>query len=333
MVALCGFCAYLKGQWTLANWSATAPRRFFATVAPESPGSSTRACLRNLGPESPGISRRALAPLADPAQPSPSAGRPVCRDEPGLLHHVDRPAGGGRAGLGRPRASPTMSEWSREGYHVQHNDAALGRGADRALRGNGAGGLGLDRPVVAGAARSLLLRVQFIRTSMHFLRARAALAAAVSATPFPGRNTIVSGRRPPRRRRLDRERMRCPTAYARLVRGALAAIDGDSSRAVSLLPRPSHASRRSTCAFAPRQLAAAWENSWAATGQERSITQLAGCLIEKIKNPARMASMIITPWTYRALRRSLLSCSRLDLAESRPGDRRSGSPRHAVLRR
>src|SRR5262249_25502951 len=64
----------------------------------------------------------------------------------------------------------TMSQWSREGYHVQHNDALWVTVQIELYRGDGAAAWGLIDRSWPALRRSLLLRVQFIRTSMHFLR-------------------------------------------------------------------------------------------------------------------------------------------------------------------
>ena len=111
----------------------------------------------------------------------------------------------------------TMSQWSREGYHVQHNDALWAAVQIELYRGDGAAAWTLIDRSWPALRRSLLLRVQFIRTSMHFLRARAALAAAVAvrrSRPAEARSLLAVARRAARR--LERERMPCPTAYARL---------------------------------------------------------------------------------------------------------------------
>src|SRR5262249_51597021 len=126
----------------------------------------------------------------------------------------------------------TMSQWSREGYHVQHNDALWAAVQIALYRGEGAAAWGLIDGSWPALRRSLLLRVQFIRTSMHFLRARAARAAGAPAgrpRPAEARSLLAVAHRATRR--LDRARMPCPTAYARLIQGALAAVRGDSSRA------------------------------------------------------------------------------------------------------
>src|SRR5262249_7322642 len=79
----------------------------------------------------------------------------------------------------------TMSQWSREGYHVQHNDALWAAVQIALYRGDGAAAWALLDRSWPALRRSLLLRVQFIRTSMHFLRGRAALAAAVAVCRSP----------------------------------------------------------------------------------------------------------------------------------------------------
>jgi hypothetical protein len=193
----------------------------------------------------------------------------------------------------------TMSQWSREGYHVQHNDA-LWAGVQIALyRGDGASAWGLIDRSWPALRRSLLLRVQFIRTSMHFLRARAALAAAVAARrsrPAEARSLLAVARRAARR--LERERMPCPTAYARLIRGALAAVDGDAAAAVPWLAEAvagfEAADMRLCAATARRRLG---EVIGGPRGREEVDRADRWMSEQKIKNPTKMAAMIVTPWT------------------------------------
>ena len=192
----------------------------------------------------------------------------------------------------------TMAQWSREGYHVQHNDALWAAVQIELYRGDGASAWTLIDRSWPALGRSLLLRVQFIRTSMYFLRARAALAAAVAvrrSRPTEARSLLaVAGRAA---RRLERERMPCPTAYARLIRGAIAAISGDSSRAVSLLNEAVacfEAVDMHLCAAAARRRLG--ELLGGTRGQEeisRADCWMAG---QKVKSPEHMASMIVTPW-------------------------------------
>jgi eukaryotic-like serine/threonine-protein kinase len=134
---------------------------------------------------------------------------------------------------------------------------------------------------------------------MNFLRARAALAAAVtlrrsqSAEP---QSLLAVARRAARR--LERERMPCPTAYARLIRGALAAIGGDSSRAVSLLTEAVACFEgvdMRLCAAATRQRLG--ELQGGVLGQAEIDRAARWMAVEQIKNPDRMAAMIVTPWS------------------------------------
>ena len=136
----------------------------------------------------------------------------------------------------RAELRETMAQWSRQGYHVQHNDALWAAVQIELYRGAGQSAWNLIHQAWPALRRSLLLRVQFIRTSMHFLRARAALAAAAelrSSRPAEARSLLAIAARDARR--LEREGMPCPWAYAHMIRGGLAALRGDSPRAAILL--------------------------------------------------------------------------------------------------
>jgi eukaryotic-like serine/threonine-protein kinase len=192
----------------------------------------------------------------------------------------------------------TMAQWSREGYHVQHNDALWAAVQIELYRGDGVTAWNVIDQSWSALRRSLLLRVQFIRTSMNFLRARAALAKAVTlrhsqSTEF--QSLMGVARRAAGR--LERERMPCPTAYARLVRGALAAIGGDSARAVPLLTEAVvcfEAVDMRLCAAATRRRLGELEGG--SLGREEIDKAARWMAHEKIKNPDRMAAMIIAPW-------------------------------------
>jgi eukaryotic-like serine/threonine-protein kinase len=192
----------------------------------------------------------------------------------------------------------TMSQWSRQGYHVQHNDALWAAAQIELYRGDGMAAWTLIDGSWPALRRSLLLRVQFIRTSMTFLRARAALAAVVSlrrSRSADVHSLLAVAHRAARR--LERERMPCPTAYARLVRGALAAIGGNPARAVSLLTEAVkcfEAVDMRLCAAATRQRLG--EQQGGASGHAEIDRAASWMADEKIKNPERLAAMIITPW-------------------------------------
>jgi hypothetical protein len=189
----------------------------------------------------------------------------------------------------------TMNQWSRQGYHVQHNDALWAGVQIELYCGAGQSAWNLIRQSWPALQRSLLLRVQFIRTSMYFLRARAALAAAVelkSSNPGDARALLAIAARAARR--LERERMPCPTAYSHMIHGALAAINGDSRRAADLLV----ASREHFEAVGMRLCSAVvrrrlGELKGGDGGQAEIADADRWMADQKIQNPARMASMIL----------------------------------------
>jgi hypothetical protein len=131
-----------------------------------------------------------------------------------------------------------MARWSRKGYHVQHNDALWAGVQIELYAGDATAAWRMIQESWPALSRSLLLRVQFVRTSMWFLRGRVALAAA-----FQARERGVGAVHPLLRRarkdaaRLAAERMPCPTAYASMLRGAVAAFDGNDLDAIPMLER------------------------------------------------------------------------------------------------
>ncbi|MFO0891378.1 MAG: hypothetical protein U0790_19820 [Isosphaeraceae bacterium] len=190
----------------------------------------------------------------------------------------------------------TAARWSRQGYHVQHNDALWAAVQTELYRGDGvAAWETLDRswPLLRG---SLLLRVQFIRTSMRFLRARAALAASAAirrGDPRRARTLLASASRDARR--LRRESMPCADAYARMIEGAVAALGGDHARGVRLLDEAAAAFDgvdMRLCAAAARRRRGELLGGDAGRGEvAQSEVWMAG---QGIQAPSRMAAMILT---------------------------------------
>ncbi|MDG3005014.1 serine/threonine-protein kinase [Paludisphaera mucosa] len=135
----------------------------------------------------------------------------------------------------REELAATNARWSRRGYHVQHNDALWAAVQIELYDGRGPAAWRLLDDAWPALRRSLLLRVQFIRTSMRFLRARAALAAALElrAKDASGacRLLAVAGRDA---RALEREKMPCPAAYSRMIRASLASFAGRADLAAPL---------------------------------------------------------------------------------------------------
>ena len=154
-----------------------------------------------------------------------------------------------------------MAQWSREGYHVQHNDALWAAVQIELYCGDGQAAWDLIHQSWPALRRSLLLRVQFIRTSMYFLQSPSGAGcrrrSSESSRPAEARALLAIAAHAAGK--LERERMPCPSAYAVLIRGGLAALHGDSPRAATLLAdRRRSNSRPSTCSFAPPRPAAVW---------------------------------------------------------------------------
>jgi hypothetical protein len=131
----------------------------------------------------------------------------------------------------RQEVGGAMAQWSRGGYHVQHNDQAWATARIELYDGNGAKAHELIAGIWPALARSMLLRVQFIRVAMHQLRARCAVAAAAGALePAPLRCEALADAK-----RLEAEGTPWSLASAHLVRGMLAQAAGDDTRALELL--------------------------------------------------------------------------------------------------
>lgn len=137
---------------------------------------------------------------------------------------------------GREEVRRMMAQWSRQGYHVQHNDHVWAAAMIELYLNKGTEAHAILLHHWPALSRSQLLRVRFIRVAMSGLRGRAAVAAAVeSSAPQSLRKEAEDYAR-----RLDAERMPWATAQAFLIRAALQARQGRTSEAVTLLD---HAAR------------------------------------------------------------------------------------------
>jgi hypothetical protein len=196
----------------------------------------------------------------------------------------------------RAELRENMARWSRQGYHVQHNDAVWATVQIELYSGCGQPAWNHIRQAWPALRSSLLLRVQFIRTSMHFLRARAALAAAAEvrgSQPAESRSLLAIAERDARG--LEHEGMPCPRAYATMIRGGLAALRGDCRRAAVLLAeaidRFDAVHMRLCSASARRRLG---ELIGGDRGQVEVASAERWMTDQKIQNPARMSSLILT---------------------------------------
>jgi serine/threonine protein kinase len=181
-----------------------------------------------------------------------------------------------------------MAQWSRQGFHVQHNDQLWGAVHIELYRGDGPAAWAVIERHWPALAGSLLLRVQFVRVSMTALRARAALASA-SARSDPRPLTARAARDA---RRLARERVPWAIAHARLVEGLLEAARGRSEAAARALADAAaryDAAEMALCAAAARRRLGALLGG----DEGRSLVQAADARMaaQGVRNPARLAAM------------------------------------------
>ncbi len=182
-----------------------------------------------------------------------------------------------------------MGQWTRRGFHVQHNEGCGAEVQIRLYRGDGVGARDfMETQYVPSLARSHLTHMQKIRIFLHERRARCALAAAFEGTD-PGPLLHAAERDA---RRLEREAMPWSRALACPIRAGVAAARGDRSRSATLF------------ADAVIRLEAVDMNLYAAASRRRLGELLGGdegrAHVERadswmkqqtIRNPARMAEV------------------------------------------
>ena len=87
----------------------------------------------------------------------------------------------------RDETRRVIGQWSREGYHVQHNDQVWASVQIDLYSGDGPSALRQIAAHWPTLSRSLLMRVQFIRVAMLGLHARCALASGDRASLLSAR--------------------------------------------------------------------------------------------------------------------------------------------------
>jgi hypothetical protein len=184
----------------------------------------------------------------------------------------------------------TMAQWSRQGYHVQHNDALWGLAQVELYRGRGQAAWDLVSRTWPALAGSFLLRVEFIRSSMYYLRARCALAAAVEAVDR--RSLIRAAERDAAR--LEREATPCCRAYTAAIRSGLAMAGGERGQAIRRLTEAAarfDAVGMQLCAAAARHHLGTLEGGEA--GESLVAASESWMRAETIRCPARVAAMYL----------------------------------------
>ena len=194
-----------------------------------------------------------------------------------------------------------MSQWSREGYHVQHNDALWAAVQIELYRGNGAAAWSTDR-VDRGRRSSGHCSCGSSSSGPRCFSSapRAALAAAVAHRGIQARRSANRSSPlrtvPPAVSTVNGCPARPPTPGSSTA--ALAAARGDSSRAIPLLTEAVtcfEAVDMHLCAAAARRRLG--ECLGGTRGQEEIDRADRWMSDQKIKNPMKLASMIVTSWS------------------------------------
>jgi serine/threonine protein kinase len=124
-----------------------------------------------------------------------------------------------------------MRRWSHKGFHVQHAMGLYGQGLIDLYRDDGRIAWAHFNEKWPALKKSLLLRVQQIRTFIYHTRARCALAAAPTS---PDREALIRIAAH-EARRLEREDARWANAFAQLIRAGLAIAEDDIVQAATRL--------------------------------------------------------------------------------------------------
>ena len=134
----------------------------------------------------------------------------------------------------RREADLALERWSRDGFHVPHLLNLYAQVQIDLYVGDGAGAM---RRVVErwpALSSSLLTRVQFARVTAHHLRARAALAAMRSLPAGASERKALARLADKDAGAMAGEGVPYASAFATLIRAALAADRGDGAQALAL---------------------------------------------------------------------------------------------------
>ncbi len=127
--------------------------------------------------------------------------------------------------------SQALAQWSRQGFHSQHYFGLVGQLEISLYCGKCQIAWQLMEERSPAVMHSLLLRIQELRIEWLYLRARCALAmAAAVQQPLPYWRAAARDAA-----KIEREKMSWADPLARLIRAAIAASNGRSDEAITLL--------------------------------------------------------------------------------------------------
>ena len=198
--------------------------------------------------------------------------------------------------VARQEIIDAMLRWPQEGFHLQHYSALLALVQIEMYTGDGAVAWKHLVGQWRALTRSMLMRVQVLRIEARHLRARSALAAAVSGVAAPARLLQTATELV---RLNEREQMTWARPLNALVRAGVAGLGDDHARAAEL------------CAVALAGFEAAQMHLYAAAARRR-LGQLVGgaegrqlvaqadawMTEQRIKRPDRMTDMLAPGFFY-----------------------------------
>jgi hypothetical protein len=191
----------------------------------------------------------------------------------------------------RREAQEAAAQWTRRGFHLQHQDMMLAQGQTALYVGDGASAYADVLAAWPGLVRSMLLHVQETRLESVHLRARCALAAAAGASAAALRVLLRAATADARR--LARERTAWGEPLAALTRAGIANLCGRTAASIALLEA---AAGGFDAVDMPLYAAAARYRLGALRGGEAGRTLRrdaeAWLLSQTVRSPPRMVAML-----------------------------------------
>jgi tRNA A-37 threonylcarbamoyl transferase component Bud32 len=191
-------------------------------------------------------------------------------------------------GEARRELHEALSQWTQEGYHIQHHNALLAQVQIELYSGNATAAWEQVTKNWPAFSRALLARVQCVRIQMRQMRAYSALAAAVTASnPKP---LLHAAKRDARRFRS--EQLPWADGLDRYIRAALAVQSGDDGAARRLLDQAITAFESINMGlYAAATRRRLGQMIGGAEGQALMAEADAWMARQTIRNPARMAAV------------------------------------------
>jgi hypothetical protein len=132
--------------------------------------------------------------------------------------------------LAQVQLRQVMEQWSKQGFHIQHHNAALAQVLIHLYQGNGIAAFQHIQDRWLHYRSSLLLRIQQIRINIVLLRAQSAIAAAAATGAKPFLRAAEADVRS-----LRREKMSWSDALVPLILAGVAGVRGEGAKAIGLL--------------------------------------------------------------------------------------------------